>query len=211
MSSNRKSRQGDPPTTRTTGRFHWRVVDIVVAVVIGLAVGVVFFVWDFVGDTLGDALKLLFPPLKGLVGGLWLLGGVLGGLIIRKPGAAVFVEVVAALVPALLGNQWGLTTLASGLFQGLGAEAVFAIFFYRVWKLPVAILAGIFAGGFEWVYEIIVWYAGWQPLYKWLYLPFLALSGAILGGVLGWLVQRGLARTGVLDRFESGREVRKLV
>ena len=195
------------PSTR-----RWRIVDIVVGAVLGIAVGLIFFAWDFAGDAVGDALKLLiYPPLKGLLGGMWLLGGVLGGIIIRKPGAAVLVELVAALVPALIGNQWGLSVLVSGVLQGLGAELVFLLFLYRVWKLPVAILAGAVAPVFEWVYEIIVWYAGWTWTEKVLYLVFLALSGAVLAGVLGWLVQRGLARAGALDRFESGREARTLV
>ncbi|MCL2483191.1 MAG: ECF transporter S component [Propionibacteriaceae bacterium] len=194
-----------------TGRFTWRIVDVVVAAVLGIGVGIVFFAWDFVGGAGGDALKLIFPPLAGLLGGLWLLGGVLGGLIIRKPGAALFVEFVAALATALIGNQWGMSVIISGLIQGLGAELVFALFLYRVWKLPVAILAGAVAGAFEWVYEIFQWYAGWPAVYKPFYLVFLAISGAILAGVLGWLIQRGLANTGALDRFESGRETRKLV
>jgi len=200
-----------PQSKLSSGRFTWRVVDIVVAAVLGVAVGLVFFAWNFVGDFAGDALKLVFPPLKGLMGGMWLLGGVLGGLVIRKPGAAILVELVAALVPALIGNVWGTYVLISGALQGLGAELVFAVFLYRVWKLPVAMLAGVGAACLEWIYEIVTWYAGWQPLFKILYLPVLALSGAVLAGWLGWLIQRGLARTGVLSRFESGREAGKLV
>ncbi|MDR2975117.1 MAG: ECF transporter S component [Propionibacteriaceae bacterium] len=198
-------------STSSTHRFTWRIVDIVVAAILGVACGLIFFAWNFVGDIAGDALKLIFPPLKGLVGGMWLLGGVLGGLIIRKPGAAIFVELVAALVPALIGNSWGVSTLLSGLLQGLGAEIVFALFLYRVWKMPVAILAGAGAAVLEWVYEIVTWYAGWTTVNKVLYLILLAISGAVLAGVLGRLIQRGLAGTGVLDRFESGREVRRLI
>ncbi|MDR0488743.1 MAG: ECF transporter S component [Propionibacteriaceae bacterium] len=197
--------------SHSSSRLRWRVVDIVVAAVLGIAVGLIFFAWNFAGDTIGDALKLILPPLKGLVGGMWLLGGVLGGLIIRKPGAAIFVEMIAALVPALIGNQWGLSVLFSGLLQGAGAELIFLTFWYKLWKLPVAVLAGICAAVFEWTYEIIVWYAGWAPIHKVAYLGVLALSGAILAGVLGWLIQRGLARTGALDRFASGREVRTLI
>ena len=32
------------------------------------------------------------------------------------------------------------------------------------------------------------------------------LSGAVIAGCLSWLAVRGLARTGALDRFASGRE-----
>jgi len=197
--------------TPSTTRYRWRIVDIVVGAVLGVAVGLIFFFWNFAGDAIGDALKLLYPPLKGLPGGLWLLGGVLGGMVIRKPGAAVYVELIAAMVSAVIGNQWGPTVLLSGVVQGLGAELVFLVFFYRVWKLPVAILAGAAAGLFEWVYEIFVWWATYPWSFKLVYLIFLVISGAVLAGVLGWLIQQGLARTGVLDRFESGRQARTLV
>lgn len=31
------------------------------------------------------------------------------------------------------------------------------------------------------------------------------ISGAVFGGALMWFVQKALAKTGVLDRFESGK------
>src|SRR3546814_954651 len=99
-----------PPTTATTGgyrRFHWRVVDIVVASVIGVAAGLIFLLWNI--GYLGPK-TLLEPPLPGLQGlldGPWLFAGVLGALIIRKPGAAIYPENLAAVVSALVGNQVG--------------------------------------------------------------------------------------------------------
>lgn len=192
-------------------RYRWRIVDIVVGAVLGIAIGLVFVLWNFAGDAIGDALKLIYPPLKGLPGGLWLLGGVLGGVIIRKPGAAVYVELIAAMVSALIGNQWGPTVLVSGILQGLGAELIFLLFLYRVWNLPVVMLAGALSGVFEWFYEIFVWWAGYPWSFKLPYLVILVISGAILAGALGWLIQQGLARTGVLDRFESGRQSRTLI
>ena len=46
-------------------------------------------------------LFVAFPPSSGLVAGMWLFPAVLGGLLIRKPGAALFTEMVAAAVSAL--------------------------------------------------------------------------------------------------------------
>ena len=198
-------------TQQNANRFRWRIVDIVVGAVLGIAVGLIFFLWNFAGDSIGDALKLIYPPLKGLMGGMWLLGGVLGGLIIRKPGATIYVELIAAIITSVLGNQWGTTVIVSGVLQGLGAEIIFLIFLYRAWNLPVAILAGAVSPVFEWVYEIIEWYGAWSWPFKITYLGCLIVSGAILAGVVGWLLQRGLARTGALSRFESGREARALV
>ena len=38
-----------------------------------------------------------------------------------------------------------------------------------------------------------------------IYLGCLVVSGALLAGLVGWLLTRALAATGVLDRFASGR------
>ena len=59
---------------------------------------------------------------------------VLAPLIVRKPGAALFAEMVAAGVSALLGSQWGADTLLSGFVQGAAAELVFAFVGYQRWS-----------------------------------------------------------------------------
>ena len=76
--------------------WRWRVVDIVVASVIGVASGLVFLLWNIAYRGPSAFLEPLLPGLQGLLDGPWLFAGVLGALIIRKPGAAVFTEVVAA-------------------------------------------------------------------------------------------------------------------
>lgn len=186
--------------------YRWRVVDIVVASVIAVASGVVFFVWNIAHDGVTAPLKALLPGLQALDGGMWLFAGVLVALVIRKPGAALFGEFVAASVSALLGGQYGATVLVSGLVQGLGAELVFAVFFYLNWRLSAAILAGIGAGIAKAIFELIVWYPGADVLFMTVYTVSSIVSGAVLAGVLSWLAVRALAKTGALDRFASGRE-----
>lgn len=191
-----------------TGRHSWRVVDIVVAAVLAVAVGLIFWLWNTAGYAWGQALGALTPGLSGLANGIWLLGGPLGGQVIRKPGAAVFVELVAALVSTAIGNQWGITTLTSGLFQGLGAGLVFALARYRVWSLPVTMLAGAGAGLGAWFNELFIGTTPnitLGPAYNAIYLVTNVLSGAVLAGLLAWLITRALARTGALSRFASGR------
>ena len=87
--------------------------------------------------------------------GVWLLGGTLGGYIIRKPGAALFVELVAATVSMGLGSQWAVETLYSGLAQGIGAEIVFALLAYRRFNVWVAAAAGALSFVCEWVLELV--------------------------------------------------------
>jgi len=189
-------------TSPTTGQ--WRVVDIVVASVLAVAVGVVFFAWS-AGYSGISVLTAGFPPLAGLYSGCWLIAGVLGGLIIRKPGAAIYCEMLAAAVSALIGTQWGLGVLLSGAIQGLGAELVFLLFLYRRWNLPVALLAGLGAGLALGISENILYNALWTIEFKLLYVLFAAASGVVIAGLLSWLAMRGLARTGALSSFAAGR------
>lgn len=202
------------PAVATSDRFRWRVVDIVVAAVLGVAIGLVFWGWNTVGGLWFAAMDGLTPGLGGIAVGIWLLGGVVGGLVIRKPGAALLVELVAAVVSALIGNVWGISTIFSGLAQGLGAELIFLAFLYLRFTLPVAMLAGAGAGIGAWVLEF---FSGSSPNilktveFNLLYLGTLVVSGALLAGLVGWVLVRALAASGALSRFAAGRERRREV
>ena len=189
--------------------LNWRVVDIVVASVLGVASGFVFLGWNAVGYAWFEAMDAVTPGLGGIATGIWLIGGVLGGLIIRKPGAAVYVEVLAATVSAVLGSQWGISTLYSGLAQGIGVEIILAIFLYRKFGLGVSILTGMADGWGAFVLELFLSGNLARSFeFKIIYLSTLSVSGAILAGALGYFVVKALAKTGALDRFAAGREQR---
>lgn len=191
-------------------RLQWRVVDIVVAAVLGVAIGLVFWGWNTVGGLWFAAMDGLTPGLGGIAVGIWLIGGVIGGLIIRKPGAALLVELIAAVVSALIGNVWGIGTIFSGLAQGLGAELIFLAFLYLRFTLPVAMLAGVGAGVGAWILELFLSPNIVKSLeFNLLYLGTLVISGALLAGLVGWLLVRALAATGALSRFAVGRELRR--
>ena len=191
--------------------WRWRVVDIVVASVIAVACSIVFLLWNVGYEAPSAVLKPLLPGLQGLLAGPWLVAGVLGGLIIRKPGAALYTELVAAVISALVGNAWGPLTIVSGLVQGLGAELVFLLFAYAVWRLPVAILAGAGAGLACGINDRVLWYAGADTTFTIVYIVSTTISGAVIAGAGSWFVARGLAATGALNRFASGREAARRV
>jgi energy-coupling factor transport system permease protein len=182
----------------------WRTVDIVVASVLAVAFGVIFWAWGLLWQGPAEAIPL---PGRAVLYGVWLVPAVLGGLVIRKPGAAFYTEGLAALVSVALGTSWGWTLVIQGPIEGLAAELAFAAFAYRRFGLPVAVLAGALAGLTAAVYDVFVWYPGtaWGSFR----LPFIVIttvSAAVIAGVGGWALTRALARTGVLDRFPSGRE-----
>ncbi|MHB1008013.1 MAG: ECF transporter S component [Propionibacteriaceae bacterium] len=199
------------PSTSTTRTYRWRVVDIVVAAVLAVATGIIFVGWNFVGGAGYELFNAATPGLGGLATGIWLLGGVLGGLVIRKPGAALAVELLAALVSAAVGNQWGITTLYSGLAQGIGAELVFLAFAYRRWGLLQAALAGAGAAVAEWVLEFAMGNVAKSAGFNTVYILTMIVSGAVLAGVVGWALTKALAASGALSRFEAGREARAAV
>ena len=199
-------------TSRQPRNFRWRVVDIVIASVIGVAGGLIFVVWNQAYNPLSGLLTPLLPGLQALLGGGWLFAGVLGGLIIRKPGAALYTELLAAIVSTLVGGTaWGATILVSGLVQGLGAELVFALFFYANYRLVVALLAGAGAGLALAVNDLLLWYPGSAAPFITIYTASSIVSGIVVAGLLSWLAMRGLARTGALSRFAAGRSSRPRV
>ena len=184
----------------------WRTIDIVIASVIAVAFGVIFWAWNTVWSVTEGAFAF-FPPAQALLYGIWLMPAVLSGLIIRKPGAALYTELVAAIISALLGNAWGATVIPQGLIQGLGAEIAFAALRYRSFRLPVALFAGGLTGLSAALYDFFVWnteYALWD--YRIPYAACTIVSGTVLAGLGGWALVRALAPTGVLDRFGAGRE-----
>ena len=196
----------------TTARsLSWRVIDIVTAAVLGVACGLIFAVWNQVGNAALEGLKAITPGLDGLATGIWLLGGTLGGYVIRKPGAALFVELVAATVSMGLGSQWAVETLYSGLAQGIGAEIVFALLAYRRFNVWVVAAAGALSFACEWALELFLYgHIEKGLVYNAIYLACGALSGIVLAGVLAWALTNALAKTGALDRFASGRGAREL-
>lgn len=213
FTSPRRSVQGTtPPPVPLSQRLRWRVVDIVVASVIAVACAAVFLLWNVGYEGPSALLKPLLPGIQGVFVGPWLIAGVLGGLIIRRPGAALYTETVAAVISALVGNQWGgPLTIVSGVVQGLGAELVFLVFLYGLWRMPVALLAGAGAGLAAGINDRILWYPGADTLFTTVYIASTTLSGAVIAGLGGWFIARGLAATGALNRFAAGREVSRRV
>src|SRR5688572_11080983 len=110
-------------STPNPASARWRTVDIIVASAIGVAFGVVFWAWGHLWNTASPAFTG-FPPAQGFMYGVWLVPAVLGALVIRKRGAAIYTELVAATVSALLGVSWGLLVVAYGLVEGAAAEIV---------------------------------------------------------------------------------------
>jgi energy-coupling factor transport system substrate-specific component len=182
----------------------------VVTAAIAVAFAVVFWAWDTIWYAAKPAFVAM-PPAQNVLYGVWLAAGVVAGLVVRKPGAAFFAEIVAATISALLlGSPWGLDTLFSGAVQGIGAEIGFAIFMYRNWSLASAIVAAALSAVGAWLHDTPLYYAKLSLPDQLLIGVFMLISAVLIAGVGSWLLTRALVQTGVLAQFPSGREQQRI-
>src|SRR5690606_29204816 len=135
-----------------------------------------------------------------VVMGFWFIVSIIAAAIIRKPGAALISEVLAAGIEILLGSPAGLMLLVSGAIQGAGAEVVFAATRWRNYSLPVLMAAGVGAAVASFAYTWVVFdYGALAPTLLIVMFVLRCLSGVLLGGLLGHLIVEALYRTGVLS------------
>ncbi len=170
-------------------------------VILAVVCGGVYRLWD----VLYPFVNTSWPPAQGLLNGFWFIAAGLVPYIIRRPGAALISELVAAMIEQALGSQFGLQNLVWGLTQGIGAEVAFAVFGWRRYPLGVMLLSGGLAG----IGASLTWLAQGGSAYTQtiivLYFVFSFVSGAIVGGWIPKLIGDALNRAGILRNFELGR------
>lgn len=196
----------------TRHRFRWRVVDIAVASVIGVVSAFIYWLVAMLSAAPFPLLEGIVPGLGGVFNGFWLFAAPLALIIVRKPGAGIYTEVVAAILESLwTTGQWApVETFLIGLVQGVMAEVAFLIFAYRKWNLGTTVFSGILSAVGCWLYSFVTHLQAINitGAYGVTYLFTTIISGAVLAGFLVWYLYIAIAKTGALDHFESGRVVR---
>jgi energy-coupling factor transport system substrate-specific component len=179
------------------GQYSWTLREILIVAVLGAVFGVLYLAWVQIWIL---AQAVLGPITMDVVMGFWFIVSIIAAAIIRKPGAALLSELMAAATEILLGSPAGLLLLLAALVQGAGAEAVFAVTRWRNYRLPVLIAAGIGAAIFSFIFTWIRFDYGSLAtgLVSAMFL-LRCLSGALLGGLLGHFIVEALYRTGVLS------------
>jgi energy-coupling factor transport system substrate-specific component len=180
----------------------WRTRDIVVTAVIGVAFGVVFWFWNNVVWPAAQPLEA-FLPFRDLLYAVWLVPAILAALIVRKSGAALFAEMVAAGLAALLGNVWGVDSLLSGFVQGAAAEIVFAFTLYRLWSLPVLAVAAVASAAAAWIHDWALYFTAVAIEIQLARGLFMAISAVVIAGLGSLLLARALREAGVLEGFPA--------
>lgn len=192
------------PATRNAGLdWHWRTRDFIVAAALAVPLGLV---WSFAYGFVWLAARGILPQLGDVFDGFYLVGGVLVGYVVRRPGAALLGEMLAALIEIPF-TGFGAVVLWLGLVQGLGVEIVFLATRYRRFDLPVLLLAGAMGAlvavlGYSYPAEGWLNLAIGVQLLRWV---LKLVGGAILAGLVGKLIGDALVQTGVLDNFPIAR------
>jgi energy-coupling factor transport system permease protein len=193
--------------------LRWRASDIAVGAALGVACGVIFWGFNFAYVWISPILKAVLPGVASLLHAFWYFSGPLAMLVIRKPGAAVYVNLIGSLTETLFGNQYDLSfVIVSALMQSLFTELPFALTGYRKYNLGLSIASGLLTGLEYGVYLLLFQFQGVAFLSpRGITHMVCELIGAVLiAGVMSWCLYRAIAKTGALDHFASGRAVRGL-
>ena len=198
-------------TTTATQPSGWRIVDIVVAAAVAVAFGVVFLAWNALYAATVPIFAFL-PPAQAIMYGVWLLPGVLVGLIVRRPGRrASSAGSCRRRSRSCSARRTASTRWSPARSRAPAPSWRFAIGLYRRWTLPFAILAGALAGALRGRARR----PGLLPGHRRRLLGRLrrwrrSSAAPLVAGIGAWLLVRALVATGVLRDFAVGREQREV-
>lgn len=181
----------------------WKLKEVVLMSLFSVVFGIVYLLFLHVGNIWSG---FIGPIAYEWIFGIWFIVSIICMYIIRKPGAAVISETIAAAVEVLLGNAVGPRLILAGVIQGLGAEAAFAATRYRRFDIWVLMLAGVGASVFSFVYGYFMGgFTVFSTGYVLLMFGLRIVSGAMIAGVGGKAVVDGLLATGSLRGYAISR------
>ena len=184
----------------------WTLREIMVVAAIGVVFAALYLGWVQVWLVAQAALG---PLTMDVMMGFWFVASPVAAAIVRKPGAAFGAEVLAAAAQVLMGSPVGLLLVLTVIVQGAGAEAGIALFRWRRYDKLALIVSGVGAALFSFAYTWVRFdYGALAPGLLVAMFSLRVLSGALLGGLLGWVVAEGLRRTGALRGLPIDRAAR---
>ncbi|MFC6038812.1 ECF transporter S component [Paenisporosarcina macmurdoensis] len=182
----------------------WKLKEVVLMSVFAVVFAVVYLLFVQVGNIWAGVIG---PIAYEWMFGIWFIVSIISAYIIRKPGAALLSETMAAMIEVMIGNAVGPRLILSGLVQGLGAEAAFAATGYKRYNWWVLCLAGVGSAVFSFAYGFLVsGYAALDPSLLVLMFTLRVISGAVIAGLGGKYLSDGLLATGALRGYAISRD-----
>lgn len=190
---------------QSPARSRYRTIDLIVPVIIGVVFGVAFYAYGGVYTVL-TPLFTAFPPASGLPVGFFVVPAIVAALIVRKPGAALIAEMLAAVIEMALGSQFGWIALMGGVVKVLSVEGAFLLFRWKKFTYGVALLGAVMSLILDWLFKIILVTPEWSAFWKGSLLVAHMISAPILSAGVAVLLVSLLAKTGAINAFAPGRE-----
>lgn len=191
-------------------KFEWKLKDILMIGIISVLFGVVYLGVTYLGGFVSGLLtpmgltSLGYEPFYGI----YFMAASFAAYVIRKPGAGLIAEILAAIIETLMGNFFGPIIILSGLVQGLGVEVIFAVFRYKKFNLKVMLLASAACSVFTLIYNIFI--SGYSQIAVPVLLLMLVvrlISAAIFTAIITKFLADRLADAGVLNGYAIGQQV----
>ncbi|KRN29090.1 ABC transporter permease [Liquorilactobacillus mali] len=175
----------------------WSVKDVIFLAIIAIFFGIIYQVWGFAYYAI--AATPLKPYANDLTLGVWIMAGPLAGVLLKKIGASVVGELLAAAVEMLLFSSWGASTLISGFIQGVGNELGFAATGYKNWGKLGLLLSAIGSTIITFIWD---WFqSGYSVYHIGLLVSLFVIRFVSIGffsGVLVYWIKKLVNRSGLI-------------
>ena len=186
-------------TTLATKRRYLSTADLLTMAAVAVVGGILdSYLWPLLMNVATPVFAFLGPIGWIGVSGVYMIMPSVVALLIRRPGAVTLYGVVQGFVEMLFGNSFGPMSMVYSGVEALGLDLGMGIFRYKGGLPAVMIGAGI---GSVFVDEIYIFLFNLQSTNTVIVGGITAfISGAVLGGLIGWLLVKALGRTGVVSR-----------
>lgn len=194
--------------SKTAAKGGWKLQEVIFVAMLCVVFGVVYLAATY----LSTGLVAVFTPMGigpmgyEVVFGVWFMVSTLAPYIIQRPGVAIVSEIIAAVIEVLLGNMFGPMVIVTGIVQGVGAEAAFAIGRYKSYTMRDMLLASVLCCvvSFLWGFIRSGYLAFSVPVLV-LFFVVRLVSSVVFAGLLSKAIGDGLAKTGLIKGYALGR------
>lgn len=184
----------------TTKKRYFTTMDLLTMAVVAVA-GAVFanYVWPMIMNVATPVFAFLGPVGWIGVSGIYVIFPVIVGLLIGKPGAVTIYAILQAFVEMLFGNPSGAMAMVYSGAEGVGVDLGMALFGKKSKLVGAMIGAGLGSLIVDEIYIFIFGMASTSTVLVGGITAF--ISGAILGGLVGYLITQALYKTGVVSKM----------
>ena len=194
--------------SKTAAKCGWKLQEVIFVAMLCVVFGVVYLAATY----LSTGLVAVFTPMGigpmgyEVVFGVWFMVSTLAPYIIQRPGVAIVSEIIAAVIEVLLGNMFGPMVIVTGIVQGVGAEAAFAIGRYKSYTMRDMLLASVLCCVVSFLWSFIrSGYLAFSVPVLVLFFVVRLVSSVVFAGLLSKAIGDGLAKTGLIKGYALGR------